>query len=134
MSDIANKVVDVADKVKGQVKEQLDQANDSVSQLAKAGRGLVVMVSSEASKQFDALVETGEAQKEDGRSLGEQFKESFEGQFNDIKGSLDQVKLAALGLFTKARETGEKAFKDLVELGEGQQSTANTADAKEAAA
>ena len=91
-------------------------------------------VSKEAEKQFGQLVETGETQKEQGKTIAEQLKGAFDGQFDDAKGSVDQVKLATLGLFTKMRESGEKAFKELVELGEGRQSQGGHQGSKGAAA
>ncbi len=91
-------------------------------------------LSSEVEKQFGHLVKTGEAQKEEGRTIIEQVKNSFDGQFEDVKGSVDQVKLASLGLLTKVRESGEKVFKELVELGEAHKSQAAAgAESKEAA-
>ena len=120
-------------ELKEKVKEQLDQVNDSLEQFTKAGRGLVVKLSQESSKQFDGLVKAGEAQEEEGKGLVEQVRESFEGQFSDVKGSVHQLRLAALGLFTKARQNSGKYFNELVELGAGDTAVASTKSAKPAA-
>ena len=108
---------DFAEKLKA----QLEQVNTSLEQLTKAGRGLVTRVSEQSSKQFQQLVKTGEAQEKGGKTLSEQVKESFSGQFNgDIKASVEQFRLAALGLFTKAKSSSEQYFSELVKLGETQ--------------
>jgi polyhydroxyalkanoate synthesis regulator phasin len=125
---------DAVKSLSGKLKQQVDSANESAAQLAKAGKGLVRKVSKEAEKQFCNLVETGEAQKEKGQTIVEQVKSSFDGQFDDVKSSIERVKLAGLGLLTKARGAGEKVFKELVELGEGQQSSVVSQDSKKATA
>ncbi len=112
---------DFAEKITEKVKIQLSQVNESLEQLTKAGKGLVTKVSEQGSKQFQQLVKTGEAQLKDGKTLVEQIKESFEDQFSgDVKASVGQLRLAALGLFTKAKTSSEQYFNELVKLGEAQ--------------
>ena len=95
-----------------------NQVSDSLEQLTKAGRGLVARVTEQSNKQFQLLVKTGEAQKKAGKTLADQLKESLEDR--DLKASIDQLRLAALGLFTKTKTSGEKYFNELVKLGETQ--------------
>jgi len=112
---------DFAEKISEKLRSQLNQVNDSLEQITKAGKGLVTKVSEQGSAQFKKLVETGEAQQKGGKTLAEQLKESFEDQFNgDIKASVDQLRLAALGLLTKAKTSSEQYFNELVKLGETQ--------------
>ncbi len=104
-----------ADKLKG----QLSQVNESLEQLTKAGRGLLLKVTQQSSQQFQQLVKTGEAHQAGGESLTTQLKTSLSESFSgDTKESLNQLRLAALGLVTKAKESGEKYFEELVQLGE----------------
>jgi len=99
------------------VKEQLDQFNKSIDQIINASRGLYIKIKEEGNKQFDELVKTGEAQKTAEESLLEQLKKDISQPFDDVKGSLTQIKSASLGLVLKARESGEQYFNELVELG-----------------
>ena len=102
------------------VKVQLDQLNGSLDQVAKASRGLVIKVSQASSKRFEDLVKTGEAQE--GKSLAEQMRETFDGQFVDVKSSINQLRFAMLGLFTKTTANSSQLFNELVSIG----STKNT--------
>lgn len=123
-----------ANKLSGKVKEQWEQIEGSANQLSKAGRGLVVKVSKEAEKTFSELVEVGEKQKTQDVSIIEQVKTSFNGQFESVSGSVEHLKLATLGLFTKLRESSEKSFKELVELGEDRELNSNSVESKKATA
>lgn len=102
-----------SDRVKG----QLDQFNSSIDQIINASRGLYLKIKEESNKQFDELVKAGEAQKTAEESLLDQLKKDITTPFEDVKGSLDQLKNASLGLVVKAREAGEQYFNELVELG-----------------
>ena len=102
-----------SDRVKG----QLDQFNSSIDQIINASRGLYLKIKEESNKQFDELVKAGEAQKAAEESLLDQLKKDITTPFEDVKGSLDQLKNASLGLVVKAREAGEQYFNELVELG-----------------
>jgi len=102
-----------SDRVKG----QLEQFNNSIDQIINASRGLYFKIKEESNKQFDELVKTGEAQKTAEESLLTQLKKDITSPFEDVKGSLEQLKSASLGLVVKAREAGEQYFNELVERG-----------------
>ena len=99
------------------VKKQVDQFNSSIDQIINASRGLYIKIKEESNKQFDELVKTGEAQKTTEESLFGQLRKDITHPFEDVKGSLDQLKNASLGLVFKARESSEHYFNELVELG-----------------
>lgn len=102
-----------SDRVKG----QLDQFNSSIDQIINASRGLYLKIKEESNKQFDELVKAGEAQKTADEPLLIQLKKDITTPFEDVKGSLEQLKSASLGLVVKARGAGEQYFNELVELG-----------------
>ena len=99
------------------VKEQLELFNSSIDQVINASRGLYIKIREESNKQFDELVKTGEAQKTADDSLLDQLRKDITHPFEDVKGSLEQIKSASLGLVFKAREAGEQYFNELVKLG-----------------
>ena len=99
------------------IKEQLEQFNSSIDQIINASRGLYVKIKEESNKQFDELVKTGEAQKTAEASFLDQLRKDIASPFDDVKGSLSQLRSASLGLIVKTREAGEQYFNELVELG-----------------
>ena len=101
------------DRLKGQV----EQFNNSIDQIINASRGLYIKLKEESNKQFDEWVKTGEAQKLADESLLSQIRKDIASPFDDVKGSLDHLRSASLGLVIKAREAGEQYFNELVELG-----------------
>lgn len=107
--------------IKEKVKEQLDQANQSIEQIAKAGRGLVIKLSDGTSKQFNDLIKVGQQQEEEGKTIVSQVRATWEGQLSS-KEYAGKVKLAALGLVTKTKDGAQRFFDELVQLGENQKS------------
>ena len=104
-------------EISDRVKEQLDLFNNSIDQIINASRGLYIKIKEESNKQFDELVKAGEAQKTTEESLLDQLRKDITHPFEDVKGSLTQLKSASMGLVFKAREAGEQYFSELVELG-----------------
>lgn len=102
-----------SDRVKGQV----EQFNSSVDQIINASRGLYTKIKEESNKQFEELVKTGEQQMSAEESFLAQLKKDVMTPFEDVKGSLGQIKSAYVGFVVKARNTGEQYFDELVELG-----------------
>ena len=99
--------------IKEKVKEQLDQANQSIEQITKAGRGLVIKLSDGTNKQFNELVKVGQQQEEEGKSLASQVRAAWDGQFTN-KEYLGKLKLATLGLVTKTKDGAQKMFEELL--------------------
>jgi len=97
------------------VKAQLEQFNSSVDQFINASRGLYTKIKEEGNKQFDELVKVGEQQAE--QSFLVQLKNDIVAPFDDVKGTLNQLKNASVGLAVKARNSGETYFDELVSLG-----------------
>lgn len=106
------------------IKEQLDQFSKSIDQVINASRGLYLKIREESNKQFEELVKTGESQQANDAPLLTQLRKDITAPFEDVKGSLRQLRNASIGLVVKARETGEQYFDELVELGTSHQSTA----------
>lgn len=102
-----------SDRVKGQV----EQFNSSVDQIINASRGLYTKIMEESNKQFDELVKVGEEQLKAEESFLSQLKKDITTPFEDVKGSMNQIKNAYVGLVVKARNSGEQYFDELVELG-----------------
>lgn len=105
-------------EITDRVKEQLDQFNGGIEQLVNASRGLYVKIREEGNKQFKELVTAGEGQSTE--ALLQELRNGVTSPFEDVKGSLEQLKSASLGLIAKARESGDKYFSELVELGSKQ--------------
>lgn len=99
------------------VKAQMEQVNSSVDQLINASRGLYTKIKEEGNKQFDELVKAGEEQLQAEESFLEQLKKDISAPFEDVKGTLTQLKSASVGLVVKARNSGESYFDELVSLG-----------------
>jgi polyhydroxyalkanoate synthesis regulator phasin len=99
----------ISDKVKDQVESMTKQIN----RLEAAGRGLLLKVSEESSRQFEQLAKEGEAQLESGNTLSQQLKNTVQ-----VEGGVKQVaqtlKLAALGLVTKAKSETQNIIDELV--------------------
>lgn len=117
-------------EITDRVKEQLETFNSTIEQLVNASRGLYVKVREESNKQFKELVATGETKDTD--TLLQELRSDVTGPFEDVKGSLGQLKNASVGLILRARESGDKYFSELVELGQSKTETAPAA-VKEAA-
>lgn len=98
------------------VKAQLDQFNSSVDQVINASRGLYVKIKEESNKQFDELVKAGKQQQAE-ESFIAQIKKDLSNPFEDVKGTLDQLKNASVGFAVKARKSTESYFDELVALG-----------------
>lgn len=105
-------------ELKDRFKEQLDQFESTIDQLVSASKGLYLKAVEEGNKQFQELVEAGQAQSESGEKLFEQIRNDVTGPFEDVKSSLEQLRNASLGLVIKARNSGESYFNELVELGQ----------------
>jgi len=101
------------------MKDQLAQLNGSIAQVAKAGRGLVTVVSEESKKQFSDLVKTGEAQQNQGLDILSQVKSTLP-EALDVKTSAKTLSFAARGFINKAKAESEKLFNELVALGNTQ--------------
>ncbi len=99
------------------IKEQLEQFSSSVDQIINASRGLYIKLKEESNKQFDELVKAGEAQQASEESLLVLLRKDIASPFDDVKGSLTQLRSASLGFIFKTREAGEQYFNELVELG-----------------
>jgi hypothetical protein len=99
------------------VKAQMEQFNSSVDQLVNASRGFYTKVKEEGNKQFEVLVKAGEEQLQAEESFLEQLKNDITAPFDDVKGTLNQLKSASVGLVVKARSSGESYFDELVTLG-----------------
>ena len=122
-------------EITDRVKEQLETFNSTIEQLVNASRGLYVKVREESNKQFKELVATGETKDTD--TLLQELRSDVTGPFEDVKGSLGQLKNASVGLILRARESGDKYFSELVELGQSKAEAAPAAPkvvAKEATA
>ena len=105
------------------IKEQLEQFNSSIDQVINASRGLYAKIKEGSNKQFDELVKAGEAQKSAEQSLLEQLRKDITSPFEDVKGSLHQLRSASVGLVVKSRTAGEQYFNELVELGKKEEVT-----------
>lgn len=108
-------------EITDRVKEQLEQFNSGIEQLVSASRGLYVLVRDESNKQFKELVTAGEGKTTE--EVLQELRSGVSGPFEDVKGSLEQLKTASLGLIAKARESGDKYFNELVELGSKSKAT-----------
>lgn len=98
-------------------KEQLEGFGKQLNKLDAAGRGLLVKVTEESSRQLEELAKEGETQLESGNTLSEQLKSTVqvEGGVKDVAQSL---KMAAIGLFEKAKKESQKIIDDLVKQAE----------------
>lgn len=103
-------------EISGLVKEQLEQFNATLEQVINASRGLYLKVKEEGNKQIKGLIEVGQTQ--DGDAFLSQLKKDVATPFEDVKGSIEQIKNASFGLLVKARESSDKVFTELVELGQ----------------
>ena len=104
-------------EISDRLKEQLEQVNVTLEQIATASKGLYLLVKEEGNKQFKELVEAGQTQDTD--AFLNQLKKDVTTPFEDVKSSIEQLKNASLGLLVKARSNGDKVFNELVELGQG---------------
>ena len=118
-------------ELKDRFKEQMEQFESTIDQLVSASKGLYLKAREEGNKQFQELVDAGSSQAESGADFLKQLREDVTGPFEDVKGSLEQLKNASLGLVIKARDTSESYFSELVELG---QKKVETKEAPEAPA
>ena len=100
-------------QITDKVKEQLDELTKQLNRVDAAGRGLIVKVSEEGSRQLEELAKEGETQLESGNTLTEQVKSivKYNGDAKELVGTL---KLAALGLYEKVRSESKKIIDDLV--------------------
>lgn len=105
-------------ELKDRFKDQLEQFESTIDQLVSASKGLYLKAKEEGNKQFQELVDAGTSQTESGADFLKQLREDVTGPFDDVKGSLEQLKNASLGLVIKARDTSESYFNELVELGQ----------------
>lgn len=104
-------------EISDRMKEQLEQFNSSIDQIINASRGLYIKLKEESNKKFDELVKTGEAQQTADASFLDQLRKDITLPFDDVKGSLSQLRNASLGLVVRTREAGEQYFNELVALG-----------------
>ncbi len=118
-------------EITDRVKEQLDQFNNTIDQLVSASRGLYLRIKEEGNKQFNELVEAGQSQ--DTEELLKEIREDVTEPFEDVKGTLEQLKKASIGLIVKARESGDKYFHELVELGQSADAQSEEASSEETA-
>ena len=121
-------------ELKDRFKDQLEQFEATIEQLVSASKGLYLKAKEEGNKQFKGLVDAGAAQAESGANFLEQLRADVTGPFEDVKGSLEQLKNASLGLVIKARDTGESYFNELVSLGQTKEEKAEEAPAETPAA
>lgn len=103
-------------EISDRLKEQLEQVNSTLEQLATASKGLYLKVKEESNKQFKELVEAGQTQDTD--AFLSQLRKDVTTPFEDVKSSIEQIKNASLGLLVKARSNSDKVFTELVELGQ----------------
>lgn len=108
-------------ELKDRFKDQLEQFEATIDQLVSASKGLYLKAKEEGNKQFQEWVDAGAAQSESGANFLEQIRADVTGPFEDVKGSLEQLKNASLGLVIKARDTSESYFNELVELGQSKE-------------
>ena len=118
-------------ELKDRFKEQIEQFESTIDQLVSASKGLYLKAKEEGNKQFQELVDAGVAQTQSGANFLEQLRSDVTGPFEDVKGSLEQLKNASLGLVIKARDTSESYFNELVELGQGKEDKAAPAEPAE---
>lgn len=104
---------EMTEKVSETVKQQMDQANSTFNEWLNAAKGLIVKMTQSSTEQFESLVKAGE-----GKKISEEIKSAF-GEFNDPKESANQIRYAAIGLFSKTKETSNKYLKEFAEIGEG---------------
>ncbi len=103
-------------EISDRLKEQLEQVNATLEQIATASKGLYLKVKEEGNKQFKELIEAGQTQ--DTEAFLSQLKKDVTTPFEDVKTSIEQLKSASLGLLVKARSNSDKVFTELVELGQ----------------
>lgn len=103
-------------EISDRLKEQLEQVNATLEQIATASKGLYLKVKEESNKQFKELVEAGQTQDTD--AFLNQLRKDVTTPFEDVKSSIEQLKNASFGLLIKARESSDKVFTELVELGQ----------------
>jgi hypothetical protein len=114
MNDLTAKVSDQMEKAGDKIKAQMDQMNESLSQLACASKGLIVKISETGSKQFNEFVKAGE-----GKTFTAEIKNALP-KIADAKTSIQQLKSATIGLISKSKEIGSRYFNELVKQGEKQ--------------
>jgi hypothetical protein len=103
------------------VAQQLDKVNISLLTLSKAGKGAFLKLSETGTKRFNECVLLGEAQDKPFIAIDE-LKANFSNKeliLDDLKGSVSQIRLAAVGLLFKTIDQTGEVFEDLVEAGEG---------------
>ncbi|CBL44648.1 Hypothetical protein HDN1F_10650 [gamma proteobacterium HdN1] len=105
-------------EIADRLKEQLEQGKSALEKVASASKGLYIKAKEEGNKQFNDLVAAGQTQ--DAEAFLEQLKKDVVSPFEDLKNSLEQIRNASFGLLVKARNNGDKAFNELVELGQSQ--------------
>lgn len=120
-------------ELKELINEQVEQIKINLDKLATAGVGLIVKVRDEADKQFSSLVQAGEGKhlfgKSETSSLAEELTNDIKAQFDDVQSSAEKFRVASLGLIVKVKESSEKYFDELVELGKKETSTKVPAEA-----
>lgn len=108
-------------ELKDRINEQVQQIKTNLDKLATAGVGLIVKVRDEADKQFTSLVEAGEGKQLFGKgetsSVAEELTNDIKAQFTDVQTSAEKLRVASLGFIVKLKDSTEKYFDELVEIG-----------------
>lgn len=99
------------------LKEQFEGLGKQLNRIDAAGRGLLVKVSEEGSRQLEELAKEGETQLESGNTLISQLKSTVKVD-GGVKEVVDTLKLAAIGLLEKAKQESQKVIDDLAKEAE----------------
>jgi len=113
-------------ELKDRINEQVQQIKINLDKIASAGVGLIVKVREEADKQFSSLVAAGEGKQLFGNgetsSVAEELTNEIKAQFTDLNSSAEKFRSASVGLVVKLKDSTEKYFDELVELGKKESS------------
>ena len=114
MNDFTAKVSDQVEKTTDKIKDQMENMNESLSQLVCASKGLMLKITETSNKQFNELVKAGE-----GKTFTTEIKSALP-KISDAKTSIKQLKSASIGLISKSKEIGSRYFNELIKEGECQ--------------
>jgi hypothetical protein len=125
----------IVEKISEKVKQRWNKAHRTLNQCRNASKGLIVKITQTSADQFNSLAKFGEE-----RSIRQEIKKAisnFDGPIESAK----RMKYATVGLFSKslglvskAKNTGDKYFKEFVSLGENKQKKSHAPKAAATAA
>lgn len=114
MNDFTSKVSDQMEKTTDKIKDQVENLNESLSQLVCASKGLMLKITETSNKQFNELVKAGE-----GKTFTAEIKNALP-KISDAKTSIQQLRSASIGLISKSKEVGSRYFNELIKHAECQ--------------